>query len=280
MPVRMDFMRIKVRPLANLSRFSENEAMTSEENTALKDLLNLASDYLKDGHTHAHKTCESEEKAALPLAYMVEEPEGFEEAGEPEKKYESEDSLEAVAADVGACKSCGLAATRKNVVPGEGAINPLVMVIGEGPGADEDAARRPFVGRAGQLLDKMLESIALTRGKNCYIANMVKCRPPGNRNPEAAEISACYPFLERQIILLKPVIILCAGNVATQNLLKTSRGITSMRGQFVEFKIGELTIPVLPTYHPSALLRDETLKRPAWEDLKLLRSRLVEMNLL
>jgi len=276
----MDFMRIKVRPLANLSRFSENEAMTSEENTALKDLLNLASDYLKDGHTHAHKTCESEEKAALPLAYMVEEPEGFEEAGEPEKKYESEDSLEAVAADVGACKSCGLAATRKNVVPGEGAINPLVMVIGEGPGADEDAARRPFVGRAGQLLDKMLESIALTRGKNCYIANMVKCRPPGNRNPEAAEISACYPFLERQIILLKPVIILCAGNVATQNLLKTSRGITSMRGQFVEFKIGELTIPVLPTYHPSALLRDETLKRPAWEDLKLLKSRLVEMNLL
>jgi len=280
LPVRMDFMRIKVRPLANLSRFSENEAMTSEENTALKDLLNLASDYLKDGHTHAHKTCESEEKAALPLAYMVEEPEGFEEAGEPEKKYESEDSLEAVAADVGACKSCGLAATRKNVVPGEGAINPLVMVIGEGPGADEDAARRPFVGRAGQLLDKMLESIALTRGKNCYIANMVKCRPPGNRNPEAAEISACYPFLERQIILLKPVIILCAGNVATQNLLKTSRGITSMRGQFVEFKIGELTIPVLPTYHPSALLRDETLKRPAWEDLKLLKSRLVEMNLL
>jgi len=190
------------------------------------------------------------------------------------KKYASGDSLEAVAADVGACKACGLAATRKNTVPGEGSIYPLVMVIGEGPGADEDSAGRPFVGRAGQLLDKMLESINLTRGKNCYIANMVKCRPPGNRNPETAEISACYPLLERQIILLKPVFILCAGNVATQNLLKTSKGITSMRGQFVEFKIGELTIPVLPTYHPSALLRDETLKRPAWEDLKLLKSRL------
>jgi uracil-DNA glycosylase len=255
--------------------------MTDEGKTALVNFLNLASDYLKDGHARAHKTDEPEEKTALPLAYMVEEePEGFEEAGEPDKKYESEDSLEALAADVGGCTACGLAATRKHTVPGEGTINPLVMVIGEGPGADEDAAGRPFVGRAGQLLDKMLESIALTRGKNCYIANMVKCRPPGNRNPEAAEISACYSFLERQIILLKPVIILCAGNVATQNLLKTSRGITSMRGQFVEFKIGELTIPVLPTYHPSALLRDETLKRPAWEDLKLLKSRLVEMNLL
>jgi len=242
--------------------------MTDEGNTVLKEFLNLASDYLKDGHSRAYKTYEPEEKAALPLAYMVEEPE------------ESEDSLEAVAADVGACTACGLAATRKHVVPGEGAINPLVMVIGEGPGADEDAAGRPFVGRAGQLLDKMLGSIGLVRGKNCYIANMVKCRPPGNRNPEAAEISACYPFLERQIILLKPVIILCAGNVATQNLLKTNRGITTMRGQFAEFKIGELSIPVLPTYHPSALLRDENMKRPAWEDLKLLKSRLVEMNLL
>jgi len=244
--------------------------MTAEEKTTLNDLLNLASDYLKDGHAHAHKTDEPEEKAALPLAYMVEE--------EPENG--DEDSLEAVAADVGGCTACGLAATRKNTVPGEGAINPLVMVIGEGPGADEDAAGRPFVGRAGQLLDKMLESISLIRGKNCYIANMVKCRPPQNRDPATEEISACYPFLERQIILLKPVFILCAGRVAAQNLLNTSRGINALRGQFIEFKIGELTIPVLPTFHPSAILRDETLKRPAWEDLKLLKSRLVEMNLL
>jgi len=243
--------------------------MTSDENAALKDFLNLASDYLKDGHTRTHKTDEPEEKTGLPLAYMVEEPENGDE-----------DSLEAVSADVGACTACGLAATRKHVVPGEGSINPLVMVIGEGPGADEDAIGRPFVGRAGQLLDKMLESIALTRGKNCYIANMVKCRPPQNRDPGAEEISACYPFLERQIILLKPVFILCAGRVAAQNLLKTSRGINALRGQFLEIKIGELTIPVLPTFHPSAILRDETLKRPAWEDLKLLKSRLVEMNLL
>jgi len=255
-----------------------NNLMTSEENAALKDFINLASDYLKDGHIRTQKTDELAEKSALPLAYMVEEgPEEIEEANE---ENGSEDSLEAVAADVSVCKACDLAATRKNTVSGEGSVNPLVMVIGEGPGADEDATGRPFVGRAGQLLDKMLDSIALARGKNCYIANMVKCRPPGNRNPEAAEISACYHFLERQIILLKPVLILCAGRVAAQSLLKTSTGINALRGQFAEFKIGELTIPVLPTFHPSAILRDESLKRPAWEDLKLLRSRLVEMNLL
>ena len=247
--------------------------MTDEGKNALKDFLNLASDYLKDGHARAHKAAEPEEKEGLPLAYMVEEgPEEIDEKG-------NEDSLEAVAADVGLCKACGLAVTRKNTVPGEGSIHPVVMVIGEGPGADEDATGRPFVGRAGQLLDKMLESIGLVRGKNCYIANMVKCRPPGNRNPEAEEISACYPFLERQILLLKPALILCAGRVAAQNLLKTSAGINALRGQFVEFKTGELAIPVLPTYHPSAILRDETLKRPAWEDLKLLRSRLAEMSL-
>jgi DNA polymerase len=242
--------------------------MTDEEKTAFKDFLNIASDYLKDGHTRVHKTEEPAEKAFLPLAYLVEEPENGEE-----------DSLAAVEADVGACKACGLAVTRKNTVPGEGSIHPAVMVIGEGPGADEDAAGRPFVGRAGQLLDKMLGSIALSRGQNCYIANMVKCRPPGNRDPGAEEISACYPFLKRQILLLKPALILCAGRVASQNLLKTSKGINALRGQFVEFKIGELTIPVLPTFHPSAILRDETLKRPAWEDLKLLRSRLAEMGL-
>jgi DNA polymerase len=256
--------------------------MTSGENTALKDFLNLAADYLKDGHARIHKAEEPAEKTGLPLAYLVEENDDINvETGEAAiDENGDEDSIAAVAADVGAFKACGLAATRKNTVPGEGSTHPLVMVIGEGPGADEDASGRPFVGKAGQLLDKMLESIGLMRGKNCYIANMVKCRPPGNRNPETVEINACYHFLERQILLLKPALILCAGRVAAQNLLKTNTGITALRGQFADFKISELSIKVLPTYHPSAILRDETLKRPAWEDLKLLRSRLIEMNLL
>jgi DNA polymerase len=157
------------------------------------------------------------------------------------------------------------------------------MVIGEGPGADEDVSGRPFVGKAGQLLDKMLASIGLSRDENCYIANVVKCRPPGNRDPGPDEVAACFPFLERQIALLRPSIILCAGRVAAQNVLKTSKGINSLRGNFAEFVptqaefyIEEKAIPVLCTFHPSAILRDDSLKRPAWEDLKLLKSYLEE----
>jgi DNA polymerase len=191
---------------------------------------------------------------------------------------ESEDSLELVAEEIKGCKACALGESRTLAVPGEGVENPLVMVIGEGPGADEDRAGRPFVGRAGQLLDKMLESIGLSREKNCYIANMVKCRPPGNRDPGQEEMAACFPFLSRQILLLQPRLILCLGRVATQYLLNTSQGINTLRGKFTELEIEEIIIPVLPTFHPSALLREESLKRPAWEDLKLLKSRFVSLN--
>ena len=252
--------------------------MTGDEKTLLANFLNFASDYLNGGYKrnreeNSYIDDSEPDEPRLPLAYLMEEPEETEL-----------DSLASIAADVSACKACALAAARTNTVPGEGAEQPLVMVVGEGPGADEDKAGRPFVGRAGQLLDKMLESIGLSRNKNCYIANMVKCRPPGNRDPEPEEISACSRFLERQITLLRPRVILCAGRIAAQNLLKTSEGIKALRGEFAEWKMsangGELNsetvIPVLCTFHPSALLRDESLKRPAWEDLKLLKSRLEE----
>jgi DNA polymerase len=160
------------------------------------------------------------------------------------------------------------------------------MVVGEGPGADEDARGRPFVGKAGQLLDRMLDSrgkIGLSRSTNCYIANVVKCRPPQNRNPQPDEIAACVPFLVRQIRLLKPAIILAAGNTAAKTLLDSSEGITRLRGKFTVFTgaplaDGEFNIPLLPTFHPSALLRDESLKVPVWEDLKLLRTKLAELD--
>jgi DNA polymerase len=186
----------------------------------------------------------------------------------------SDDSLESVAADVRGCTACKLSTTRTNAVPGEGAQQPLVMVIGEGPGADEDATGRPFVGKAGQLLDKMLTSIGLSRESNCYIANVIKCRPPENRDPQPDETAACASFLQRQIQLLQPRFILCAGKIAAQTLLNTSTPIGKLRGQFFDFKAGDATIPFLPSYHPSALLRNEEWKRPAWEDLKLLRSRM------
>ena len=275
--------------------------MKPEEKTTLAYFIDLAFDYLKSGHAQkkyekdtpggeAHlATCKwpcpaagsgaesPVENSSLPLAYMVEEPN---EESEINNLTEIEDSLDNISKNIFSCTSCPLSKERINTVPGQGHSKPLVMVIGEGPGADEDKAGKPFVGRAGQLLDKMLDSIGLSRDKNCFIANMVKCRPPGNRDPLPLELAACFPFLERQIYILKPELILCVGRIAAQSLLKKSTGINALRGEFHSFHLSKEkeshrnAIPVLCTFHPSALLRDESLKRPAWEDLKLLRSKL------
>ncbi len=182
-------------------------------------------------------------------------------------------TVDDVACAVAHCEGCPLAATRTNAVPGEGPADLRaieVMAIGEGPGADEDASGRPFVGKAGQLLDRMLASINLSRTENCFIANIVKCRPPQNREPTPEESAACREYLQAQIALVKPKMILALGRTAAQNLLGTSEGINRLRGSFYDYD----GIPLLPTYHPSALLRDETLKRPAWEDLKAFRAEL------
>ena len=234
----------------------------AEAKTVIVNFLNLTSDYLNGGHVRPRDDLEltpvNEASPALPLAYLIEE--------------ESPPSLESLYAEIAVCKNCGLAEKRLNTVPGEGSVRPMVMVIGEGPGQDEDRTGRPFVGRAGQLLDKMLDSIGLSRNTNCYIANIVKCRPPGNRDPAPDETAACFPYLHQQILQLQPQIILCAGRAAAQIILKTSQGINALRGEITELTIDETTIPVLCTFHPSALLRNESLKRPAWEDLKLLKS--------
>ena len=170
------------------------------------------------------------------------------------------------------CTRCVLARTRNNVVPGMGVKNPLVLVIGEGPGHDEDIQGLPFVGKAGILLDKMLNAIDLDRNKNCYIANVVKCRPPENRNPSPQEMDACFSFLQTQIHILKPKMILCMGKIAIEKLMNQSISITQSHGQFFEYN----SISVMPTYHPSALLRNTDLKRPAWEDLKKFKAKLKE----
>ena len=183
------------------------------------------------------------------------------------------DALGRVAAAARMCKRCPLAQGRTNVVPGEGVASPLVLVIGEGPGADEDRLGRPFVGKSGQLLDKMLFSVSLSRETNVYIANIVKCRPPGNRDPLPEEAAACIPFLEEQINILRPKAILVFGRVAAKTLLNTEEGISRLRGRFFDCR----GIPLMATYHPSALLRNESLKRPAWEDLKAFRERLREL---
>lgn len=172
------------------------------------------------------------------------------------------------------CQACPLGQGRKNAVFGQGVLNPVVLVVGEGPGAEEDNRGLPFVGASGNLLDKMLASIGLSREVNCYIANVVKCRPPNNREPEPDERAHCMPYLRRQIQLLAPRAILCAGRTAAQALLSTSDGINRLRGKTYDYE----GIPLIATYHPSALLRDETLKRPAWEDLKCLRALLERTN--
>lgn len=175
---------------------------------------------------------------------------------------------------ISACKRCPLCAARRNVVPGVGPESPFALVIGEGPGEEEDKRGEPFVGPAGKLLDKMLSAIGLSREKNCYIANIVKCRPPMNRNPLPEEADACRPFLDAQIAALRPRAILCAGSVAVKNLFHSGDGVMRIHGKILDYK----GIPVVATWHPSALLRAPENKRPAWEDLKVFRSVLLELD--
>lgn len=204
------------------------------------------------------------------------EPKFYDDLDTPEKINPSEVhkmTIEEINQKIKRCTRCQLARTRNNVVPGTGVANPDVMVIGEAPGYDEDMQGFPFVGKAGQLLDKMLNAIQLSRNVNCYIANIIKCRPPQNRDPNPEEQTACFSFLEAQIKVIKPKMILCMGRISAQKLLNSEKSVGALREQFYEYN----KIPVLVTYHPSALLRNEDLKRPAWDDLKMFRTRLNEI---
>ena len=162
------------------------------------------------------------------------------------------------------CQKCGLAKTRHSVVFGEGNPHARLMFIGEGPGADEDMQGRPFVGKAGQLLDKMIAAMKFSR-EEVFIANVVKCRPPNNRVPSPEEAEACIGYLKRQIELVKPEVIVLLGATAVTFLLGKNEGITRLRGNWQAYE----GIPVMPTYHPAFLLRQESAKRAAWSDLKM-----------
>ena len=166
------------------------------------------------------------------------------------------------------CKKCKLCTNRSNIVFGTGNKEADIMFIGEGPGADEDTQGIPFVGKAGQLMNKAFEGIGINRD-NVYIANIVKCRPPSNRVPEKDEAEACMDYLRNQVILIKPKIIVLLGSVALKNILGNEYGITSSRGKWIEHK----DILYLPTWHPAALLRDEAKKIQFWQDLKMLKEK-------
>lgn len=165
------------------------------------------------------------------------------------------------------CRACTLCAQRQQAVPGVGDQSADWLFIGEGPGAEEDARGEPFVGAAGKLLDAMLAAIDLTRGDDVYIANAVKCRPPNNRTPEAAEIAACRPYLERQVALLQPRLIVLLGRAAVQATLGLEGSLASLRGRAHAWEVGGRSIPVIVTYHPAYLLRTPLDKARAWEDL-------------
>ncbi len=178
-------------------------------------------------------------------------------------------ALEEVRRELGDCRRCSLAELRKNLVFGEG--NPLaeLVFVGEAPGADEDREGRPFVGRAGQLLTKIIEAMGLQR-RDVYICNILKCRPPGNRNPELPEITACEPFLLKQLAALAPRVICALGSFAAKTLLKQEVPITVLRGRFHLYA----GVKVMPTYHPAYLLRNPAAKKLVWEDIQMIMKEL------
>jgi len=175
----------------------------------------------------------------------------------------ADDTLLKVREDLGECTRCKLHSTRRKIVFGDGNPKAELVFVGEGPGADEDAQGLPFVGRAGKLLTQMIEAMGLQR-KDVYICNVVKCRPPENRQPEEDEVSTCSPFLLRQIDAIAPKVIVCLGAVAAKTLLQTNRGISQFRGEWLEFRGRKL----LATYHPAYLLRNPPAKSEVWKDLQ------------
>lgn len=263
--------------------------MKAIEKELIFDMLKAAS-----GNFYGYEALEFKQKPAFTDDIEIKEeikaeaqPEQEEKSPEPEEnkadqreeKASSEKhslTMEELSDKIKACTRCPLCRTRNNSVPGEGVCRPEVLVIGEGPGEEEDKQGRPFVGPAGQLLDKMLASIQLDRKVNCYIANTVKCRPPYNRDPEPEEAVSCRTFLDTQIHILKPKIILLVGKVALRNLLNIQGEISlrRYRGKIYDYN----GIPMIVTYHPSALLRNADYKRPAWEDLKFFRTKLLELS--
>ena len=178
------------------------------------------------------------------------------------------DALAAIRADIGDCTRCKLHTLgRRQMVFGVGNPRAELMFVGEAPGADEDVKGEPFVGRAGQLLTKIIEAIGLTRD-DVYIANVIKCRPPENRNPEPDEVETCEPFLFRQIDVIKPKVVVALGKFAAQGLLRTLEPISRLRGRVFDYRGSKL----IPTFHPAYLLRNPSSKREVWEDMKLVKS--------
>jgi uracil-DNA glycosylase len=232
---------------------------------------------LREGGTSAPSAAADRETDAASRPTRLEEPRSLPAAQtladvtpNPEATAATpDDALAIIKHEIGPdcprCKLCGLG--RRQIVFGVGHARARLMFVGEGPGEEEDKQGEPFVGRAGQLLTKIIEAIGLTRDQ-VYIANVIKCRPPGNRNPEPDEVAACEPFLFRQVDVIKPMVIVPLGKFAAQSLLKTTDPITRLRGRVFQYRGASL----IPTFHPAYLLRNPSAKREVWEDMKKVRA--------
>ena len=196
----------------------------------------------------------------------------FQEAA-PATPVAAGESLEAIRSDIGDCQRCKLSPTRTTIVFGSGNPNADLVFVGEAPGYDEDQQGLPFVGAAGQLLTRIIESIGLKRD-DVYICNILKCRPPENRNPEPDEVFACSPFLKRQIASIQPKIVCCLGKFAAQTLLQSGASISKLRGQFHDMD----GMRIIATFHPAYLLRSPEKKREVWEDMKQIRAELFRLR--
>jgi uracil-DNA glycosylase len=206
----------------------------------------------------------------FPLIEAAPEPDSIGEIASPALAGED---LPSIRADLGDCQRCKLAPTRTNIVFGAGNPNAEIVFVGEAPGYDEDQQALPFVGAAGQLLTKIIESIGIKR-EDAYICNVLKCRPPQNRNPEPDEVHACSPFLKRQLAAIRPKIVCCLGKFSAQLLLQSGASITKLRGQFHDVD----GMRMIATFHPSYLLRSPEKKREVWEDMKQIRAELFRLR--
>lgn len=195
------------------------------------------------------------------------------EVGQPEAGVEAP-TLQQVRTQLGECTRCGLHASRKHLVFGAGSPRAELVFVGEAPGSEEDRQGEPFVGKAGQLLTRMIEAMGLTR-EDVYITNILKCRPPRNRDPEPDEVAACRDVLRQQIDAISPRLIVSLGNFATRTLLRVEAGISSLRGRFHDYE----GVPVMPTFHPSYLLRNPEAKRAVWQDLQQVMAEMDRMSL-
>ena len=252
------------RYLGELGVETVEPAKASEAPSAMRETQAKTPSFQSTG-----KSVEFVQPAAVAAPDAVQQDSLFGDLAAPQpslSQFQSKENLEDIWRDIGDCRRCGLCEGRTQVVNTHGNPKARLMFVGEAPGADEDAQGKPFVGRAGQLLTKIIEAIGLKR-EEVLIGNVNRCRPPANRQPTLEEAAICRPFLFREIAAVQPDVIVVMGNTALRNLLEVREGITRVRGQFQDFR----GIKVMPTFHPAYLLRDPSKKRETWEDLKKVR---------